>query len=167
MIKFEKVSYDIFYQACKSNPLFKDLADAEIRRCYDEITLPKRSSVGSAGYDFYYPLTKLAIEPHETFTFPTGIRATMPDDIFLMIVPRSGFGFKTSDRLANSVGVIDASYYSTPNEGHIMCKIINQDKHLDLEQQDRLVQGIFLKYYATDDDNVTEARRGGFGSSGK
>lgn len=72
---------------------------------YDEIKLPKRATAGSAGYDFY-SLSDFTLNPGEEIKIPTGVRCVIPEGYFLMIVPRSGIGFTSLTRLANTVGVI-------------------------------------------------------------
>ena len=86
-----------------------------------------------------------------------------------MAVPRSGLGFKYYTRLANTVGIIDASYYDNEsNEGHMWVKIRNEgDKDVVVEKFDRICQMIFVPFGITEDDEVTAERTGGFGSSGK
>ena len=39
--------------------LNKETTEEEIRKIYDSIKLPKRATIGSAGYDFYSPITFL------------------------------------------------------------------------------------------------------------
>ena len=40
---------------------------------YTNIKMPKRATVGSAGYDFYTPIDVL-LKPSETIKIPTGIK---------------------------------------------------------------------------------------------
>ena len=132
---------------------------------YDDVMLPKRATKGSAGYDFY--LTEdVDVMPNEVVLVPTGIRCQMPSDIVLMLFPRSGLGFKYGMRFANTTGIIDSDYYYSDNEGHMMCKF-TVDKELHLKKGERFMQGVFVKYYTTDDDNADGIRNGGFGSSGR
>ena len=49
--KFEKVSFEQFKEAWLKN--FPETQD--VKAIYDNIKLPKRATVGSAGYDFYAP----------------------------------------------------------------------------------------------------------------
>ena len=56
-------------------------------------------------------------------TIPTCIRFKCDDDKYLKLVPRSGLGFKYNMRLSNTVGVVDADYFDSNNQGHIMAKI--------------------------------------------
>ena len=66
------------------------------------------------------------------------------------------------------MGVIDADFYNNPeNEGNF--KIIlhnNGDRYAHIEAGERVAQGIFQKYYITDDDKVETMRSGGIGSTG-
>lgn len=155
--KFEKISYSEFEKTIPNSS-----------NEFDKITLPKRADVGSAGYDFFTPLD-VELNPQEEVLIPTGIKCKMNYNWVLMVFPRSSLGFKYYTRLANSVGIIDASYYGNEtNEGHIMIKIRNEGtKKMTLKQGDRFCQGIFLPFGITEDDETDGVRIGGFGSSGR
>ena len=133
---------------------------------YDGIKLPVRATSGSAGYDFFAPVT-LSVPAGGTVKVPTGIRCRMDNDRFLAIFPRSGLGFKYRLALDNTVGIIDADYYGADNEGHIMIKMTNNGtRDLVVEAGKGFAQGIFLNYCLTDDDSASSLRTGGFGSTG-
>ncbi|MBE5950946.1 MAG: deoxyuridine 5'-triphosphate nucleotidohydrolase [Lachnospiraceae bacterium] len=136
---------------------------------YDSIRLPRRATTGSAGYDFYSPLA-FTLAPGETIKIPTGIRTWMREDYVLAVFPRSGLGFKYRLQLNNTVGIIDSDYYGSDNEGHIFIKVTNdsnEGKTLTLPCGDGFAQGIFLPFGITEDDEVTDIRNGGFGSTTK
>ncbi len=136
---------------------------------YEELKLPKRATKGSAGYDFFSPLS-FTLKPGETMKIPTGIRVSMSEDYVLMVFPRSGLGFKFRLQLNNTVGIIDSDYYYSDNEGHIFIKITNdsnEGKVLSLAAGNGFAQGIFLPFGITEDDDVSEIRNGGFGSTTK
>ncbi len=164
--KFQKVSFDQFLEA------FRDTfggSDDEIRRIYETVELPKRATAGSAGYDFHTPVD-IKLEPGQTVKIPTGIRARMDSDWVLMIFPRSGLGFKYRLQLNNTVGVIDSDYYNSDNEGHIFIKITNdsnEGRTMEVAAGGGFAQGIFMPYGITEDDDVTDERNGGFGSTDK
>lgn len=161
--KFEKVS---FLEFKKSFPGSTDNFIAEV---YDSIKLPRRATAGSAGYDFY-SIIDFELAPGQSITMPIGIRVKMNPNQFLMIVPRSGLGFKYKMELANTVGIIDSDYYYSDNEGHIMMKLVNcsnEGKTFSVEKGKGIAQGIFLSYGITSDDDTTETRNGGFGSTDK
>lgn len=53
------------------------------------------------------------------------------------------------------------------NEGEIAALFYNMlDEDVILEAGDKMMQGIFVKYAITDDDNAEGKREGGFGSTG-
>ena len=164
--KFEKVSFAQFRKDWNAH---MQTEEEEIKRIYDSIHLPQRATSGSAGYDFYTPIA-FDLKPGEEILIPTGIRAKMADGYVLMMFPRSGLGFKYRMQLNNSVGIIDADYYHADNEGHIMCKITNdthEDKTLHLDAGKGMVQGIFVPFGITEDDEADGIRTGGFGSTSK
>lgn len=152
---FKKVSLDTWKQKCDSD-------------LYDNIYLPKRGSVSSAGYDFYIPYD-VTISPGEEVVVKTGIKSYMNSDEVLMIFVRSSLGFKYNIRLKNQTGIIDSDYYdNTDNEGHIMVALKNEgQKIVEFKTGDRVVQGIFMKYLLADDDETSAQRNGGIGSTNK
>ncbi len=161
--RFEIVSFEQF----KSS--FDNLSEVEIKNIYDNLKLPKRATKGSAGYDFYAPF-KITLKPGETVKVPTGIRAYMELNWVLKLYPRSGLGFKYRLQLNNTVGIIDSDYYYSDNEGHIFAKITNdsnEGKTVEIEAGTGFMQGIFVEYGITFDDDATEERNGGFGSTTK
>ena len=73
-------------------------------------------------------------------------------------------------RKGYSVGIIDADYYFSDNEGHILVKVTNcsnNGKSLTVEKGKAFCQGIFTQFFITYDDVATEKRNGGFGSTEK
>lgn len=161
--KFHKVSFEQFAES------FADYSkDLElVRKIYDEIRLPKRATKGSAGYDFFAPFS-VVLAPGETIKLPTGIRCEMDYDWVLKLYPRSGLGFKYRLQLNNTVGIIDADYFASDNEGHIMAKLTNdsnENKTVEIPAGTGFMQGIFVEYGITVDDDATEIRNGGFGST--
>lgn len=163
-MRFEKVSKKQFVEAAVKTGRYTE-ESAEF--AYENIKLPKRATVGSAGYDFFSP-EPITLNPGETLLIPTGIRAFIDEGYFLMLAPRSGLGFKYRLQLDNTLGIIDFDYVYSDNEGHIMAKITNDsktDKTLTLTQGSAFIQGIFVKYGITDDDDTDGIRNGGFGST--
>ena len=98
--KFEKVSLEQFIEGMKD--CFDSYSEEECESIYQQINLPKRATSGSAGYDFYAPVT-LTILPGETIKIPTGIRVSMEENWVLKCYPRSGLGFKFRLQLNNTV----------------------------------------------------------------
>ena len=165
--KFHKVSFEQFAKDWKDT--FPAADDKEIQDTYEKISLPVRATAGSAGYDFFAPV-KITLKPGETVKIPTGVRVWMEQDWVLKCYPRSGLGFKFRLQLNNTVGIIDSDYYYSDNEGQIFAKITNdsnEGKTVEVEAGDGFMQGIFVQYGITLDDDVTEVRNGGFGSTTK
>lgn len=165
--QFQKVSFQQFEQDYLDT--FPTTDEASIHQIYKAIQLPKRATKGSAGYDFYSPLD-ITLTPGTTIKIPTGIRVTMNDNWVLQCYPRSGLGFKYRLQLNNTVGIIDSDYYYSTNEGHIFAKITNdsnENKTLVITKNTGFMQGIFVQYGITMDDDVTDIRDGGFGSTTK
>ena len=161
--KFEKVSEKQFKAG------FLDCFGQNIQNEYEEIKLPRRATSGSAGYDFYSPVD-FSLAPGENIKIPTGIRVRIDDGWVLKIYPRSGLGFKFRLQLNNTVGIIDSDYYNSDNEGHIFIKITNDSKEgktVAVKKGEGFAQGIFVEYGITEDDDVTDVRNGGFGSTTK
>lgn len=167
--QFEKVSYKQFLadyiETFKLKPEPYELETIE--RLYDNIELPNRATKGSAGYDFKAPFD-ITLPPGKSIKVPTSIRCKIDDGWVLEIYPRSGLGTKYRVQLDNTVGIIDSDYYNSRNEGHIFIKITNDskdDKKFDVKVGDSFVQGIFVPYGITVDDDVSIERNGGFGST--
>lgn len=161
--KFEKVSLKQFIEDL--GKAGKTLTKEEIVDMYKTIKLPKRATIGSAGYDFYAPFNFM-LESGEEIKIPTGIRCHMDENWVLQCYPRSGLGFKYQAGLSNTVGIIDSDYYYSDNEGHIQIKLVNRgNRSFAIEAGCGFAQGIFTKYGITVDDEATEKRNGGFGST--
>ena len=157
MRKFEKISFDPFKTSI-----------CDDKNLYNEYSLPKRSTKYSAGYDFF-AINDFVLKPGEIIKIPTGYKVAMEQDEMLMIVVRSGMGFKYNIRMCNQVGITDSDYYNNENnEGHVYVALQNQgDKDYVIKKGDAYAQGIFTKYLITDDDKAEGKRSGGIGSTDK
>lgn len=156
--KFEKISFSQFK---------KDIANDE--KLYQEIMLPKRATMHSAGYDFF-AIKDYTIKPGEIVKIPTCYKAKCPNNEFLLVCVRSGMGFKSNIRMCNQVGIIDADYYDNENnEGHIWVALQNHgEKEYYIKEKDAYAQGIFIPYLTTSDDEGNKiVRKGSFGSTSK
>lgn len=156
-MKFEKISREQY-----------EHDDVDVFINYDDIKLPQRATKYSAGYDIF-SVKSFTLGPYETILIPTGIKVQLDCDKFLMVVPRSGQGFKFKVQLYNTCGIIDADYYDNDdNEGHIWVKLYNdspEGKTLVVRQGDAICQGIILPYFITENDRSENVRSGGFGST--
>lgn len=161
--KFEKVTFQAFFTKVRECGFGYN--EEECKEMYDNIKLPQRATKGSAGYDFFIPFS-VNLPNGVSKAIPTGIRCKMDEDVVLMLYPRSGLGFKYGISLVNTTGVIDSDYYYADNEGHIMVKFRNPGDRVELESGKAIMQGVFMPYFITEDDEVERVRTGGFGSTG-
>lgn len=165
--KFEKVSFEQFYTDWKQ---FMDTTTPKdvVKKFWDQIELPKRATVGSAGYDFAAPFY-FVVEPYDNKRIiPSGIRCNINTGWTLDLYPRSSYGIKKGIELCNTVGIIDEDYYFADNEGHILVALKNTGiEKLEVKTGDRFCQGIFHQYGITYGDDTTAVRKGGVGSTGK
>ena len=169
---------------------------------YEDIEMPARKTMYSAGYDFvvaedvvlppYHTLMneiasyidmnngdlndpisldELAAITKKIYAKPTlvstGMKCHLENNQYLELSVRSSCPLKNWIIMANSVGIIDADYYNNPdNEGEIFFQLINLSPiPIYLKRGDRIGQGIIHTYDRTFDDNVTDIRSGGFGST--
>ena len=162
-----------------------------------KVNLPTRATANSAGYDFevcediivpsyqnlmeaidgYYakkvPLALADIKRIMKTTgikptlVPTGIKCKLDSNQYLEISMRSSTPLNSWMILANGIGIIDADYYSNPdNDGEIFFQVINFSPiDIYLRSGDKIGQGIIRTYEVTEDDTATGERTGGFGST--
>lgn len=122
------------------------------------------------GYDFF-AIEDVTIPPYKIGDNPiliqTGVKARLPKNEFLMIVNRSSNPKKKKLVIPNSIGIIDSDYYNNAdNEGEIGFLFYNlSDQPVEIKKGEKLGQGIFQKYYLTNNDKSNKIRNGGFGST--
>ena len=165
--RFHKVSEKRFLEDWKDT--FGEVQEEEVQKIYGDIRLPQRATSGSAGYDFFSPVD-FTLQLGETVKIPTGIRVEMEPNWVLKCYPRSGLGFKFRLQMNNTVGIIDSDYFYSDNEGHIFAKLTNdtnEERTVALKAGTGFMQGIFVEYGITFDDDVTDIRNGGLGSTTK
>ena len=126
-------------------------------------TIPERATKHSAGYDISASET-VTIQPDEIKMVSTGLAAQMEHDDVMLLIDRSSNPKKQGFVLINSVGVIDSDYF--PNEFMGMFMNISKEP-VTISKGQRIMQGVFVKYLTTDDDNANGERTGGFGSTGE
>ena len=156
MRKFEKISFNQFK---------KDIKD-DIK-LYEQYSIPVRKTPYSCGYDFI-AIEDIVLKPGKIVNIPTGIKAKINKNEFIMIVIRSSLGFKYNIRLCNQVGIIDADYYdNSNNEGHMWVALQNEgDETIVIHKGEGFSQAIITRYY-TCGDVINGKRNGGFGSTNK
>lgn len=133
-----------------------------------DFELPKRSTKNSGGYDFIVPEDTIC-KSHEITMVKSGVKAYFPDDEVLLLFNRSSNPKKKGLIILNGVGVVDSDYVdNSENEGEIAGLFYNMlDEDVVLKAGEKMMQGIFVHYGITDDDNAEGKRSGGFGSTGK
>lgn len=171
--RFEKVSLKQFIvdwrNTFECDVSQDNMSDQKLTEIYDNIDLPKRATLGSAGYDFFSPVMFI-LHPGKSIKIPTGIRCHMEYGWMFQCYPRSGLGFKYRLQLDNTVGIVDSDYYYSNNEGHIFLKLTNdtkENKTININKGDKIAQGIFVEYGITYDDDTNGIRNGGLGSTGR
>ena len=106
-MKFEKVSQEQWDTSIKN---INAINAEELSNVYNDIKCPKQGTALSMGMDFFAPYD-IKLYSNNSEVIPTGIRWVVnkaDGNVGLIIVPRSGLGFKHGIRLANTVGIIDA-----------------------------------------------------------
>lgn len=133
-----------------------------------DITLPKRATKSSVGYDFYSPIDA-EILPGESLLVWTNVKAMFEENVGLILAVTSGMG-KNNITLANAIGVIESDYYGNiSNDGNLGFRLHNYGKeNYIIKKGDKIGQGFFFNFLTIDDEVApTEVRTGGFGSTVK
>ena len=167
-MRFEKVSLDAFTKDVINNYPFYGIG--EIKRAWENITLPRRSTQYSAGYDICTPIG-IIIPQAMSVIVPTGIRVVFtPDEMdtwHLQMYVRSSVGIKQGVVLTNGTGIIDPDYQFAENDGDMMLALLNtSDSIVKYKAGDRICQAVFAIHGLTTDDEAGGRRIGGVGSTG-
>lgn len=133
-----------------------------------DFELPKRSTEKSAGYDFF-AMEDIILDPYKITYVPTGVKCKMLDDEMLILANRSSNPKKKGIILASGINIIDADYYGNiDNDGEIFLILQNiTNEPVTIKKGDKTVQGVFVKFLKTDDDNSEKERVSGIGSTGR
>lgn len=151
----------------------------------DNVELPKRATIGSAGYDIYLPEDTRTCPGYVT-EIDTGIKfdgkeipvlvgerlvnkgkqvvtvGIVPRSWVALIIPRSSYGFKYGLEFKNTVCVIDKDYRDT------IKLAITTEIGVEFKKGDRIGQIIFIPHCVLADEIIpTESRTGGIGSTGR
>jgi len=137
-------------------------------------TLPEYQSLGAACFDLHADLSHLPDnEPVQVaHGFPqdigTGLAFEIPKGFVMLVLSRSGHGFKSDMRLANCTGVVDSDY-----RGEVRVKLTadNPRKSTNIRHGDRIAQAMLLPVFGVsivevDEIEGTERGADGFGSTG-
>jgi dUTP pyrophosphatase len=149
----------------------------QVKKLVENAIIPTRGSAKASGLDLY-ALEDVQIKSQETKLIKTGIAFGIPDGYEIQVRPRSGLSLKTSLRVANSPGTVDADYTGE-------CAVIMTNTHVPvftgniveketqfIKRGDRIAQAVLVPVVIPELEEVTElgdtARgAGGFGSTGK
>lgn len=130
----------------------------------DNSLLPRRATEFSAGYDFFFPDEDLHCEPGKEYEVNTTIHLDgwdLGEGDCLILLPKSGLGFKYGFQFVNTIGLVDSDYRDA-----IRCKFTVRHP-LDLVKGQKFMQGIIVHYKTFPEEKAPVATRvGGFGSTG-
>lgn len=140
----------------------------KVKRVTETAVMPKRMSVGAAGYDLYIDSDKpIVIPPHQTVMVKSGIAFEIPKNYYGAIYARSGLSTREGIRPATCVSVIDSDY-----RGEVGLPLHNDtDSERTIQPYERVAQIVFQKALIVDlelVDELEQTERGecGFGSTG-
>lgn len=146
------------------------MKEIKILKKHKNAMLPKKATLGSAGWDLYACIDKkIKINPGQLVKIPTGIAIALPsNDLVALIFARSGLAVKNGITLSNGVGVIDSDYRGEIQVG--LCNISNTE--FEINPNDRIAQMVITPIYnasltVCDELDETSRGEGGFGSTGK
>lgn len=149
----------------------------DIKRLHKDAVIPKYQTELAAGFDIH-AVEDMEINAGETVLVKTGLAFAIPKGFELQIRPRSGNSLKTTIRIANSPGTIDADY-----RGEVCIIVDNLSKgtmpslrglenvgKLYIKKGDRIAQGVIApvyqaKFCEVDELSDTDRGAGGFGST--
>lgn len=139
----------------------------KIQLLSDSAQVPTYGSAGAACFDLYADDT-VAIAPGRASTVKTNVAFEVPEGHVMLVYSRSGHGFKSGVRLANTTGVIDSDY-----RGEVMVRLQNDGRDVfQVTQGDRVAQAMILpvqrcEFVAVEQLGSTDRGVAGFGSTGK
>lgn len=138
----------------------------KVKRIEENIKLPKRSTLNSAGYDFF-ALENIIFLPETVTRVFTGVKCELMPNQVLILANRSSNPSKRGLILLNGIGVVDADYYGNPdNDGEIAFEFYNMFEYtVEVKKGEKLGQGIIMRFDKTEDDvtpDVVIPRQGGF-----
>ena len=142
----------------------------KVNKITEDIKLPERSTLNSAGYDFF-AIEDVTLPAKKLTRVMTGVKCELMPNQVLILANRSSNPSKKGLILANGIGIIDADYYGNPdNDGEIGFEFYNiLDEDVVIKKGEKLGQGIIMKFDKTEDDYISnpyKTRVGGFGSTG-
>ena len=124
---------------------------------------------GAAGYDLCACVeAPVTLQPGDSYLFPTGIAAEIPQGCAGLIFTRSGLGFKKGVAVRNGVGVIDSDY-----RGELTVGLANFSREAyTVSPGERVAQLVIVpiclpQLEEAEELSSTARGEGGFGSTGQ
>lgn len=125
-----------------------------------DLPQPTRSTGGSSGYDLR-SRENVTILAGDWKLIKTGYRLKIPAGVEAQVRSRSGMALKYAVVVLNGIGTIDSDY-----EHELGVILINHGKNsYTINVGDRIAQLVFAPVIILDDE-VSDIRDGGFGSTG-
>lgn len=138
----------------------------KIQPLHPDAQPPRYATHGAACFDLV-AIDGAEIPPMFAATLRTGLAFEIPEGYEMVILSRSGHGFKHGIRLSNSVGCIDSDY-----RGEVMVRLHNDgDRPFVVEPGDRIAQAKIvpvqrIEFEVVAELSATARGEGGFGSTG-
>lgn len=143
----------------------RELVDVKVQKIHKDAVIPEYAHVTDAGADIY-AIEDMTVKPHTTVLVKTGLKVAIPTGYEIQIRPRSGMSFKTTMRVANTPGTIDAGY-----RGEV-CVIMENTGNLtyNISKGDRVAQMVIMpvpmiNWIETNELDNTDRGEGGIGST--
>lgn len=138
-----------------------------LHRLDPSLPLPQYETNGSFAFDFLARKTT-TIAPQTLGLIPGNVIVACPDNLALLVLPRSSTFRKKSLIFPHSIGLIDGDYCGSEDE--IMIQVFNfSDEPITVDKGEKIAQGLFVQTAKVDFLEVAAeslgASRGGFGST--
>ena len=163
--KFEKVSFDTFAKVLKrisGNPdePYDEDTMKQIKITYDNIILPRRTTINSPIYNIYFPFGPTRLLPNGTILVPTGIKVKLNYGWCLQCTINPVLAIN-NDLFTHEIitYITEDRYNNEDDEGMIMFKLINTsktDRECVLDKNVRLCSCLFVPYGVDSDDLIEE-----------
>jgi dUTP pyrophosphatase len=162
LIKFLRQSAELTESIVK---IPREFVEVKIQKIHEDAIIPQYAHTTDAGADIY-AIEDIAVKPHTTVLVKTGLKVAIPTGYEIQIRPRSGMSLKTTMRVANTPGTIDAGY-----RGEV-CVIMENTGNLtyNISKGDKIAQMVIMpvpmiKWIETNELDTTDRGEDGFGST--
>lgn len=138
----------------------------KVKKLHNNAILPQYATAVAACFDLHACET-VVYGSGKSAVIDTGLAFEVPEGFVLLVYSRSGHGFNSGWRLANSVGVIDADY-----RGSVKVKLVSDRAPIEsIQVGDRIAQAMIVAapqvtIIETTELSSTVRGAGGFGSTG-